>query len=155
MTNSGIWTNNSDRSSKENFNRIDNQQILEQLAALPITDWNYKVDDDSIRHIGPVAQDFYDAFQLGDNPAGIGTIDAEGVALAAIQGLYQRVVELENENASLQQEIDTLAGVGSERSSMQVFIYVLTALVILLLAAFGWIVLKFRSLAPAGGANDS
>lgn len=40
-----------------------------------------------------MAQDFYTAFGLGDSDKAISTIDLDGVALAAIQGLYQVVQE--------------------------------------------------------------
>jgi hypothetical protein len=35
-----------------------------------------------------MAQDFSAAFHLGEETTGISTVDADGVALAAIQGLY-------------------------------------------------------------------
>ena len=35
---------------------------------------------------GPMAQDFYAAFGLGNSDKSIGLLDASGVALAAIQG---------------------------------------------------------------------
>jgi hypothetical protein len=82
---------------------------------VPITTWNMKGQDDSIHHMGPVAQDFYQAFGLGESDTSIGTADADGVALAAIQGLYQlsqdqgaRIQALEDENGSLQQRLDSL-----------------------------------------------
>jgi hypothetical protein len=62
---------------------------LASLAEIPIATWNYKAQDDSIRHMGPAAQDFSAAFGLGESDTGISTVDADGVALAAIQGLYQ------------------------------------------------------------------
>jgi len=55
--------------------------------------WNYKAQDPSIRHIGPMAQDFYGAFSYGEDNKYINTLDADGVALAAIQGLYEVVKE--------------------------------------------------------------
>jgi hypothetical protein len=85
----GIWTNSSDRNAKENFTRVDPQSILAQVAALPITTWNYRGETTSARHIGPMAQDFYAAFGLGADDISIGTVDADGIALASIQGLYQ------------------------------------------------------------------
>ena len=119
---SGTWNSLSDRNAKENFEPVDPQAVLEGVVQLPITTWNYKAEDDSIRHMGPVAQDFYAAFGLGDSDKAIATVDADGVALAAIQGLYAqnqaleaenaqlraRVEELEQENAAQQEQIDAL-----------------------------------------------
>ena len=62
------------------------------LAALPITTWNFKELHDG-RHIGPMAQDFYAAFGLGRSETTITSVDPDGVALAAIQGLNQKLEE--------------------------------------------------------------
>jgi len=105
---SGTWSSLSDRNAKENFQPVNPQEVLEQVVQMPITTWNYKAQDDSIRHMGPVAQDFYAAFGLGTDDAYIATVDADGVALAAIQGLYQRVQELEAQNTQQQAEIEAL-----------------------------------------------
>ena len=112
---SGSWSSVSDRNLKDNFTPVDGQQVLASLADIPITTWNYKAQDPSIRHMGPVAQDFSAAFGLGEDNLHISTVDADGVALAGIQGLYQlsqeqasRIQTLEDENASLKQGLDSL-----------------------------------------------
>jgi hypothetical protein len=97
----GVWTSVSDRNVKENFTPIAPDQVLAKVAAMPITQWKYKVEPSGIKHIGPVAQDFHAAFGLGDSDKAIGSVDESGVALAAIQGLNQK---LEEENAALQKE---------------------------------------------------
>jgi hypothetical protein len=111
----GSWSSISDRNVKANFTSVDGRDVLERLASIPIETWNYKAQDASIRHMGPMAQDFYAAFGLGESETTISTVDADGVALAAIQGLYQRSQEqaariqaLEAQNASLQQRLDGL-----------------------------------------------
>jgi hypothetical protein len=48
-----------------------------------------------------MAQDFYAAFGLGEDERYISKSDADGVALAAIQGLYQVVQERDAEIAQL------------------------------------------------------
>jgi hypothetical protein len=67
---------------------------------ISISTWNYKEQADSIRHMGPMAQDFYAAFGLGLGETTIDTIDPDGVALAAIQGLHALVEEKDAEIAS-------------------------------------------------------
>jgi hypothetical protein len=86
---SGSWASLSDRSMKANLMAVDGHAILERLASLPIATWNYKTQSDSVRHMGPMAQDFREAFGLGEDEKHISTVDSEGVALAAIQALYQ------------------------------------------------------------------
>jgi len=56
---------------------------------MPITRWSCKSQGKTVRHIGPVAQDFKAAFGVGENDTTITTVDADGVAFAAIQGLNQ------------------------------------------------------------------
>jgi uncharacterized coiled-coil protein SlyX len=103
---SGTWASVSDRNAKENFVSVDGGQVLEKIAAIPISTWNYKSEDRSIRHMGPMAQDLHAAFGLGDSDKSIATIDADGVALAAIQGLYGLLQEKVAEIASLKAEKD-------------------------------------------------
>lgn len=105
---SGTFSCTSDRAAKENFAFVDNRAILEGLASLPIQTWNYRSQDASIRHIGPTAQDFRAAFGLGEDEKHIALVDADGVALAAIQGLYQIVQEQESQIAGQQGEIAKL-----------------------------------------------
>ncbi|MBK9137636.1 MAG: tail fiber domain-containing protein [Verrucomicrobia bacterium] len=101
----------SDRNAKEYFEPVDPAEILEKVAALPVSQWNFK-DDAGARHIGPMAQDFHAAFGLGADDRHIATVDADGVALAAIQGLNQKLEErsrkLEAENAALRGELAEL-----------------------------------------------
>lgn len=76
-------------------------EILERLAELPISVWTYGFDHESVRHLGPMAQDFARAFGLGDDDRRIDLVDANGVTMAAVQALYRRVVDLEAEVAEL------------------------------------------------------
>ena len=95
----GTLTENSDMNNKEDIQALDQQAILNKVMELPISQWRYK-DDPQSKHIGPMAQDFYQAFELGDTDKGISTLDSSGIALAAIQALKQ-------ENKSLRAEKDT------------------------------------------------
>jgi hypothetical protein len=107
VTNGGDWTNGSSRTFKTDFQSIDNQEILDQLASIPIEKWRYK-DSDEGRHIGPVAEDFYDAFGLGKDNRYIGTTDAAGVSMAAIQALYRLVKEQQSLIQAQKERLDVL-----------------------------------------------
>jgi hypothetical protein len=98
----------SDRNVKANFSAVDGQALLARLAAVPVSTWNYKTQADSIRHMGPTAQDFRAAFGLGEDDQHISTVDSEGVALAAIQALYQTVTELKRDLGDKDQQIAEL-----------------------------------------------
>lgn len=99
----GAWTNSSDRNLKENFASINNFQLLTKINGMAIETWNYKSEGKAVRHLGPVAQDFYSAFGLGRDDKHISTVDEGGVALAAVQELYRMVVKRDAEVASLTQ----------------------------------------------------
>jgi len=106
----GSWSSLSDRNLKENFRPLDAQAILARVARLPITEWNYKAQDDAVRHIGPMAQDFSAAFGVGESDRRIATLDADGVALAAIQGLHAMVREKEAQLADMAARLDQKDG---------------------------------------------
>jgi len=95
----------SDRDVKEAFETTDPLTILQQLSELPIQKWQYKWDDASIRHIGPMAQEFAKAFAVGVDDKHIHPVDAQGVAFAAIQGLYNIIKEKDAQTAALQEQI--------------------------------------------------
>jgi hypothetical protein len=103
VTVGGVWTNGSSREFKHGFAPVDKSEILEKLAQLPVTQWQYH-GEDGVQHIGPVAEDFRAAFGLGHDERYITTIDADGVALAAIQGLYEVVKEKECEIEELRNQ---------------------------------------------------
>lgn len=104
----GAWATLSDRDSKENLTPVDARKVLEQVSQMPISTWNYKSQDTAVRHIGPMAQDFAAAFNVGENDRRITTVDADGVALAAIQGLNQVVKEKDAEIQQLKQRLEKL-----------------------------------------------
>ncbi len=115
----GSWVNASDRERKTHFTPVDPQLVLAKVAAMPLSEWSYRNEGESVRHVGPMAQDFHAAFGLGGDDKSIGTVDADGVALAAIQGLNRkveagsqksedRIQKLEEENAELKQRLEQL-----------------------------------------------
>jgi hypothetical protein len=102
--NGNQWLVLSDRNMKNHFQTLDPKQVLDKFSKLPITEWSYKAQDPSIRHIGPMAQDFYQAFGLGEDRLRIGTLDADGVMMAAIQGLNAELKDKEKQIATLKTE---------------------------------------------------
>jgi hypothetical protein len=104
----------SDRDAKENFAELNPRDVLKKVASLPISRWNFK-QDAGVDHVGPMAQDFHAAFGLGTDDKHIATVDADGVALAAIQGLNQKLEEQlrrrDLENEEMKRQIATLTGI--------------------------------------------
>lgn len=92
----------SDRNQTTDFAPVD------PAAVLPIQQWRFKAEDGSVKHLGPMAQGFRAAFGLGEIPTAIATVDADGVALAAIQGLNQKLEETRAENEALKARLERL-----------------------------------------------
>ncbi len=109
LTTGGVWTNSCDSSAKENFETVDGEALLSKLADLPISEWNYKAENPSIRHIGPTAQDFSRQFALGTDDKSISTIDPSGIALAAIKALDKRTLELREKTDELETQKQQIA----------------------------------------------
>jgi trimeric autotransporter adhesin len=105
LTSGGSWVNGSSRGFKQDFSRLDTAAVLDRLLGLPIRQWRYKGADHDL-HYGPVAEEFKAAFGLGGDARYIATVDADGVALAAIQGLNAK---LERENQQLREALTALS----------------------------------------------
>jgi len=114
----GTFNNSSDRNAKQDFAPVSAPEILEKVAQLPLSEWSYK-EDPKTRHVGPMGQDFYSLFKIGTDEKHIAPIDEGGVALAAIQGLNEKVEagsersedrmrRLEAENAELKGRLERL-----------------------------------------------
>lgn len=78
-----------------------NEEFLARLKDLPIGYWTYGWEEPEVRHLGPMAQDFWNAFGLGVTDRRINAVDAQGVLMASVKALLRRVEELEAEVAAL------------------------------------------------------
>jgi len=105
--NSGAWESLSDSNAKTGIKPIDVRKILSKVAAMPVSEWKYKVDPER-RYIGPMAQDFHAAFGLGRDDKSISTLDSDGVMYAAIQGLVEELKERDKATAVRDQMIEEL-----------------------------------------------
>jgi trimeric autotransporter adhesin len=120
------WSVISDRSMKENLEQVDAEAVLDALVAIPVSTWNYISQDETIRHMGVMAQDFYAAFGVGEDDRHITTIDADGVAFAAIQGLYNVVQE---QNAQLVDQEEAIAALQAHNTQLEARLSALEGLV--------------------------
>jgi hypothetical protein len=103
----GTLTQGSDRERKAGLEPVDPAEVLDKVASLPISRWYFK-EDPNTPHLGPMAQDFHERFQVGADDRHIAPADASGVALAAIQGLHQMVREKSEQLARLEAENEAL-----------------------------------------------
>jgi len=114
LTTGGAWTNASDRKLKDRFEKLESKDILDKVNQLDIQRWHYIADGEPTTHIGPIAQDFHEAFGVGDDTT-ISTIDPSGVALLAIQELSKKndekdaeIAQQQNQLSAQQKQIDDL-----------------------------------------------
>ncbi len=103
----GVWTNSSSREFKENYQPVDSYDILNRIDQLPITKWNYKGDKE-VSHIGPIAEDFYEIFGVGNDNKSVSTVDPSGIALAGVKGLIEENRELKTVVSDLLKRIEAL-----------------------------------------------
>jgi hypothetical protein len=98
----------SDYHVKSGFEPVDVDAVLQGVASMSITTWNYNSEPSHARHMGPVAQEFHQAFGLGDSDRRIDVVDGLGVSLASIQALNRAVAELRAENRDLRAKNEEL-----------------------------------------------
>ena len=96
-------TNPSSVKLKDRFSTVAPTLILEKINALDIAEWSYKRDP-AVRHIGPTAESFYEAFGLGTGGDNISTIDADGLSLVAIQALTAELTKKDQEIKNLTED---------------------------------------------------
>ena len=89
------WTTISDSTLKENFQQTDGEYFLNSIKELKLGSWNYKAQDSSIRHYGPMAQEIFhyfgkDEFGTIGNDITLATADMDGIMMIALQALEER-----------------------------------------------------------------
>lgn len=94
-------TNPSSIYLKEQFRALSPEDILNKVNQLDIKEWSYKSQPE-VRHIGPTAEVFYQTFGVGRDDKTISTIDADGVALLAIQALIEKTSETEQLSSQIE-----------------------------------------------------
>ena len=114
---SGVFNCTSSRTTKENFLLVDGDDVLSRLRNIEVSTWNYISEGRTVRHMGPMAEDFYKAFQLGTGNTSIGVQDLTGVSLAAIKELNRQTDELKQKTAEVEQlreEVNQLRSANSD-----------------------------------------
>jgi hypothetical protein len=108
---SGVFNCTSSKFTKQNFIMASGEDVLSKLRRIPVSSWNYISEGQQVRHIGPMAEDFYEAFRLGTGNTSIGVQDLAGVSLAAVKALDERTRQLDERTEELRKksaEVDQL-----------------------------------------------
>jgi hypothetical protein len=114
------WNVVSDRNRKADFLSIDGEDLLARLRQVPVSTWRYTNEEDrSVRHIGPMAQDWNRAFGFSGDETTINMSDLDGVNLAGVQALDTRTAAQEARIASLERENTQARIVALERENAE------------------------------------
>lgn len=123
LTTGGVWQNASDVNRKHRFQPVSGEDVLARLRTLPIRSWSYRAESETVRHIGPTSQDFRAAFGLGSDDRSIGTVDADGVALAGVKALDARTLEqartIAEQRRTIAAQQRTIEAQGRELANLQ------------------------------------
>ena len=103
---SGVFNCTSSRATKENFLGVNGDDVLSRLRKVPVSTWNYITEGQQVRHLGPMAEDFYTAFGLGTGNTSIGVQDLAGVSLVGVKALEARTAKLQESNVQLKAAIE-------------------------------------------------
>jgi len=113
------WGTISDSTKKENYLQADGEYFLNSINKLKLGSWNYKAQDSTIRHYGPMAQEIYHYFGKDDygtigNDTTLATADMDGIMMIALQALEKRTSDLKDKNDELKEEIVALKSIITE-----------------------------------------
>lgn len=121
----GSWACTSSRLAKEGFEDVDGEWVLSKLGDIRIQRWRYLGTPSP--HVGPTAEDFRAAFGLGESSTKIATVDADGIALRAVQALERRTAASRLDHAALS---DRVAGLEAELARSRAEVAELRSLVV-------------------------
>jgi hypothetical protein len=105
------WSTASSRTAKRNIEPVEPQNALDGVNSMEISTWEYRDGDDGgagTVHIGPMAEDFHEAFDVGRSDKHINSINADGVALAAIEGVSEELGQRDERITDLEAETEQL-----------------------------------------------
>ncbi len=116
---SGVFTCTSSRWTKENVSLTNGEDVLSRLRKIPVSTWNYISEGRQVRHMGPMAEDFYQSFGLGTGNTSIGVQDLAGVSLAAVKALELRTSQLQQKSVEVEQLRTELNELRDANAAMQ------------------------------------
>jgi hypothetical protein len=88
------WSANLDGATRTNLAPVNVREVLDRVLTLPMHHWRYPWEStNATPHLGPTAQEFKAAFYSGRPNTGVTTLEFDGVALAALQGLNRKLEE--------------------------------------------------------------
>lgn len=96
----GGWSMVSDKRLKTMFTAVDHAAMFRTLMAVPIYSWEY-IFNQGVQHVGPMAQAFNQAFNVGVDDRFITASDVDGVAFSALKHVISEVEALASVEVSI------------------------------------------------------
>lgn len=104
LTDGSGWQQIGTKKNAKTIKDIDEENCLQKLADMPLQKSFQIGENGETARLMPYAEDFYNAFGLGDSPGKMSYLDLDGVSFAAIKALEKRTNNLQNENKQLIKE---------------------------------------------------
>ena len=115
----GSWSTLSDCNVKDNITPVDITSFLDKLDSSEVFEWNYISQDSSVRHIGPMAQDFYNTFGMGTDSTVINSGDFDGINFVLLQALNQKTIELEAQGEAINEMTAEIEALRRQREELE------------------------------------
>jgi len=115
----GTISPGSSRVTKNNIIPINGDSILDQVSNLDIYSWSYIKDAGKVTHIGPMAEEFYETFNVGIDNKHISPTDTSGISLAAIKALMGKIDQQDAKIARLEANMASSPPVLSQNNHVQ------------------------------------
>jgi hypothetical protein len=119
ITTTGTVNGGSSRITKNNIIPINGDSILDQVSNLDIYSWSYIKDAGKVTHIGPMAEEFYETFNVGIDNKHISPTDTSGISLAAIKALMGKIDQQDAKIAQLEANMASSPPVLSQNNHVQ------------------------------------
>lgn len=115
----GSWSILSDSTKKQNITSISPIRYVNKLDSIDVYSWNYKSQNKEIKHIGPMAQDFYATFDIGADSTMINSGDFDGINLLLLKGLNEKLDLIEDQKEKISELEKELMLLEEKRLQMQ------------------------------------
>jgi hypothetical protein len=108
MVLAGTLSQGSSRTLKHDIRPAAVNTVLGEVLNLPLYAWRYLSDLNASLHLGPMAEDVHQRFQVGASPQALAPSDVAGLAAATVQALHQKLAAKDEELTALSERLTTL-----------------------------------------------
>ena len=104
----GTLSQGSSRTLKHDIRPAPVHAVLGEVLNLPLYAWRYLSDLNAGLHLGPMAEDVHQRFQVGASPLTLAPSDVAGLAAATVQALHQKLAAKDAELMALAERLSAL-----------------------------------------------